>query len=101
MLVAAVVYGYAGSQALLRDRLAAAMHSLNHERATVDEDLAYIEANQAEYEALLVRGLVAEQDRLAAAWLLEQLRDAIACMSSATVSARSAKRRSVRDDWRG
>jgi hypothetical protein len=75
VLVAAVVYGYAGGQASLRDRLAAAMHSLNHERATVDEDLAYIEANQPAYEALLARGLVAEQDRLAAARLLEQLRD--------------------------
>jgi hypothetical protein len=75
VLVAAVVYGYAGDQASLRDRLAAAMHSLNHERATVDEDLAYIVANQAAYEALLARGLVAEQDRLAAARLLEQLRD--------------------------
>ena len=75
LLVAAVVYGYAGGQASLRDRLAAAMHSLNHERATVDEDLAYIEANQAAYEGLLARGLVAEQDRLAAARLLEQLRD--------------------------
>jgi hypothetical protein len=75
VLVTAVVYGYAGGQASLRDRLAAAMHSLNHERATVDEDLAYIEANQAAYEALLARGLVAEQDRLAAARLLEQLRD--------------------------
>jgi hypothetical protein len=75
LLVAAVVYGYAGGQASLRDRLAAAMHSLNHERATVDEDLAYIEANQPAYEALLARGLVAEQDRLAAARLLEQLRD--------------------------
>jgi hypothetical protein len=75
VLVAAVVYGYAGGQASLRDRLAAAMHSLNHERATVDEDLAYIEANQAAYEALLARGLVAEQDRLAAARLLEQLGD--------------------------
>ena len=51
------------------------MHSLNHERATVDEDLAYIAANQAAYDALLARGLVAEQDRLAAARLLEQLRD--------------------------
>jgi hypothetical protein len=75
VLVAAVVYGYAGGQASLRDRLAAAMHSLNHERATVDEDLAYIEANQPAYEALLARGIVAEQNRLAAARLLEQLRD--------------------------
>jgi hypothetical protein len=75
VIAAGVVYGYAGSQASLRDRLAAAIHSLNHERATVDEDLAYIEANQAEYEALLARGLAAEQDRLAAARLLEQLRD--------------------------
>jgi hypothetical protein len=75
LIAAGIVYGYAGSQASLRDRLAAAMHSLNHERATVDEDLAYIEANQAAYDALLARGLVAEQDRLAAARLLEQLRD--------------------------
>jgi hypothetical protein len=75
VLVAALVFGYAGGQASLRDRLAAAMHSLNHERATVDEDLAYIEAHQGAYEALLAGGLVAEQDRLAAARLLEQLRD--------------------------
>jgi hypothetical protein len=75
ILAAGVIYGYAGNQASLRDRLAAAMYSLNHERATVDEDMAYIEAHQAEYEALLARGLVAEQDRLAAARLLEQLRD--------------------------
>jgi len=75
VIAAGVVYGYAGNQASLRDRLAAAIHSLNHERVTVDEDLAYIEANRTEYEALLVRGLAAGQDRLAAARLLEQLRD--------------------------
>jgi hypothetical protein len=75
ILAAGVVSGYVGSQESLRDRLAAAIDSLNHERATVDEDLAYIEANQAAYEALLARGLVVGQDRLAAARLLEQLRD--------------------------
>lgn len=72
-LVAGVVYGYAGNQLSLRDRLVAAMRNLNDRRTTVAEDLAYLEANQTRYEMLLERGLLTEPDRLAAAKLLEQL----------------------------
>jgi hypothetical protein len=73
-LVVAVVYGYAGNQVSLRDRLASGLQSLNSRRTTVAEDLAFIEANGASYQALLERGLLAEQDRLAAARVLERLR---------------------------
>ena len=69
-----MVYGYAGNQLSVRDRLASGLQNLNYERTTVAEDLAFIEANQTSYEMLLERGLMAEQDRLAAARLLEQLR---------------------------
>ncbi len=74
MLAAGVVYGYAGNQVSLRDQLTSAMRNLNAERTTVAEDLAYLQANQASYDLLRERGLLAEPDRLAAARLLEQLR---------------------------
>ena len=74
ILAALVVYGYAGNQVSVRDRLASGLHNLNSKRTTVAEDMAFIEANQTSYEMLLERGLVAGQDRLAAARLLEQLR---------------------------
>ncbi len=73
-LASGVIYGYAGNQVSLRDRVAAGLRSLNAERTTVTEDLAYLQANEASYEVLLAHGLLAEQDRLAAARLLEQLR---------------------------
>jgi hypothetical protein len=73
-LAAGVVYGYAGNQISIRDRLASGLHELNSRRTTVTEDQAFLEANRPSYERLLERGLVAEQDRLAAARLLEQLR---------------------------
>jgi hypothetical protein len=73
-LVALVVYGYAGNQISTRNRLASTMQNLNSQRTTVAEDLAYIEVNQTSHEMLLEGGLVAAQDRLAAARLLEQLR---------------------------
>jgi hypothetical protein len=72
-LAAGVVYGYTDSQESLRNRLAGAMRNLNYQRASVVDDLAYLDANRAEYDALLERGLVGNQDRLAAAQLLEQL----------------------------
>jgi hypothetical protein len=74
ILAAGVIYGYAGNQIWLRDRLASGLHNLNAERTTEAEDLAYLRANQTSYERLLERGLLAGQDRLAAARLLEQLR---------------------------
>jgi hypothetical protein len=72
-LAVGVVYGYADSQESLRNRLAGAMRSLNYQRASVADDIAYLDANRAEYDALLERGLVSDQDRFAAAQLLEQL----------------------------
>lgn len=74
VLAAGVVYGYAGSQTSLRDQLSAAIRHLNHQRASVAEDLAYLRANRAAFDALVARGLLAGHDRLAAARLLEDLR---------------------------
>jgi hypothetical protein len=73
-LAGGVVYGYAGPQADLRDRLTSAMANLAYERASMADDAAYLAANQAAYEALLERGLTAPLDRLGAAALFEELR---------------------------
>ncbi len=73
-LAAGVVYGYAGNQLSVRNHLTSTLQHLNSRRTTVAEDLAFVQANQTSYEMLLERGLLAEQDRLAAARLLEQLR---------------------------
>ncbi len=74
VLAAGVVYDYAGHQLSSRHRVVTALHDLNSQRTTVAENLAFLHANQASYEMLLGHGLLAEQDRLAAARLLEQLR---------------------------
>jgi hypothetical protein len=73
VLTAGVVYGYGDDQLSRRDRLTSALQTLSYHRATVAEDQAYIEANQAAYDALIAGGLLAEQDRLEAARLLELL----------------------------
>jgi hypothetical protein len=86
-LAVSVVYGYADSQESLRNRLAGAMRSLNYRRASVADDIAYLDANRAEYDALLEHGLVGNQDRLASA-------------ASATASARNRPLRSDPAGWR-
>lgn len=73
LLTAGVVYGYAGTQFSRRDHLTSAMQGLSQQRASVVDDLAYIEANQTAFDTLLEQGLLAEQDRIEAARLLEQL----------------------------
>ena len=73
VLAAGVVYGYAGTQASRRDHLTSTLQHLSQQRATAAEDLAYIEANRATFDRLLEGGLLADQDRLAAARLLEEL----------------------------
>lgn len=74
LLAASVVYGYTGPQLSIRDRLASALQELNYRRDSTAEDLAYVAANQAAYDELVDRGLLAPPDRLAAAGLLERLR---------------------------
>jgi hypothetical protein len=73
LLTAGVVYGYAGNQASRRDQLTSSMQNLSYQRATAVEDLAYIETNQTAFDTLLAEGLLADQDRLEAARLLEQV----------------------------
>jgi hypothetical protein len=51
-LAAGVLYGYTDSQESLRNRLAGAMRNLNYQRASVADDIAYLDANRAEYDAL-------------------------------------------------
>jgi hypothetical protein len=74
VLAASVVYGYTGPQLSIRDRLTSALHELNYRRSTTAEDLAYVAANQAAYDEVVDRGLLAPLDRLGAAGLLERLR---------------------------
>jgi hypothetical protein len=74
LLAGGVVYGYAAPQAERRDQLTNAVQSLNYERSTADDDLAYVGVNASAQQALLERGLTRPQDRLAAATLLDELR---------------------------
>lgn len=76
LLAGGVVEGYTAPQEEVRDGLANAMQNLNHERATAAADQAYVAANRAVHRTLLARGLTRPQDRLAAAALLERLREA-------------------------
>ena len=73
VLAGGVVYGYADQQAARHDGLTATLQQLSQQRATAVEDLAYIEANRSAFDELLEGGLLADQDRLAAARLLEEL----------------------------
>jgi hypothetical protein len=72
-LTAGVVYGYAGAQVSRRDHLTSMMQDLSQQRADAIEDQAYIREHQTTFETLLEEGLLAPQDRLEAARLLEQL----------------------------
>ena len=72
-VAASVVYGYTGSQKSFRDQLQSAMQGLNGQRKRISDELAYIEINRNAYDTLIDDGLLAPQDRLAAADLLNRL----------------------------
>ena len=73
-VAASVVYGYTDSQESFRDQLQSAMQGLNGQRKRISDELAYIEINRSAYDTLIDDGLLAPQDRLAAADLLNRLR---------------------------
>lgn len=73
-VAASVVYGYTDSQESFRDQLQSAMQGLNGQRKRISDELAYIEINRSAYDTLIDDGLLAPQDRLAAAYLLNRLR---------------------------